>query len=177
MNVFEVLKDAFAPYMDGEKRSVHVGETMNLWYFLAQIEEALRIEQIAYNTTQDNELKEKLKDLMNNVHIPIIQEIKDFLRRESIPLPTVTPEKPLNNDPNQTVPEWAKMADEEIANFVVFKIILGVTLASRGLTEAVRADVGMMFAKYLVTKVMFQLMFKRLMEQKGWLKIPPYYNT
>lgn len=61
----------------------------------SQIEEALRFEQIAYNTTQDEDLKGKLKDLMDNVHKPIILEISEFLRKESVSLPPVTPEKPM----------------------------------------------------------------------------------
>lgn len=176
MNVLEVLKDAFAPFMDGEKKPLHVGEAMNLWFFLAQAEEALRVEQVAYNTTQDHELKEKLGDLINNVHKPIIREIKDFLLNESVPLPQGTPEKPMIDNPNQTVPEWARMSEEEIASFVVYKIILGINVAARGLTEAVRTDVGMMFGKYIITKVSFSLTFRKLMEEKGWMKLPPYYN-
>lgn len=176
MNVLEVLKDAFAPFMDGEKKPLHVGEAMNLWFFLAQVEEALRIEQVAYNSTKDHELKEKLGDLIHNVHKPIVKEVKDFLLKESVPLPKVTPEKPLIDHPDQTVPEWARMLDEEIASFVVYKIILGINVAARGLTEAVRADVGMMFLKYIATKVTFSLTFRRLMEEKGWMKIPPNYH-
>lgn len=176
VNIFEIIKDAFTPFMDGEKKPLHTGEVMNLWFFLAQVQEAVRLEQIAFNTTQDKELKERLEDLINNVHKPIIQDLQEFLRKESVPLPPTSPEKPFKDNQNEYIPEWAKMADMEIANFVVYKIVLGMNTAIRGLTESVRADVGVIFSKILITKLTFFLTYRQLMEQKGWLKIPPYYN-
>jgi hypothetical protein len=60
MNVFETLKDTFAPLMDGEKTPLHVGEVMHLWSFLDNLEMITRIYQIAYNTTEDAELNKKV---------------------------------------------------------------------------------------------------------------------
>lgn len=37
MNILEILKDAFVPFMDGEKKPLHTGEVMNLWFFLAKL--------------------------------------------------------------------------------------------------------------------------------------------
>ncbi len=177
MNIFEVVKDAFAPFMDGEKKPLHTGEVMNLWAYLASAEQAVRIEQIAYNTAQDQELKEKLQDLIETVHKPIIQEIQEFLQKEGIPLPPITPEKPIVENMQFQVPEWAKMTDEEIANFSAYKVVLGINNAARGISEAVRSDVGAMFGRFLMLKVTYALTLKRLMQERDWIRVPPYYHS
>ncbi len=174
MNPFEVLKDAFLPLLDGEKKPLHVGEVMNLWFYLTGTEQTLRGDQISYNLVQDEELKEKLKDVIENVHRPMIEELKEFLRKEGVPLPETTPEKTIGD--YRSVPEGAKMTDEEIANFLAYNLVVGINAATRGITEAVRTDVGYMFMKYQMMKVTFALTLKELMIRKDWILIPPYYN-
>lgn len=112
INIFEVMKDAIEPFLDGEKQPLHVGEAYHLWYYLAGIEQTIRNDQIAYNITQDEELKEKMKDLINNVHKPMKQELTNFLRDEGVPVPPSSPEKPLYSDFLQ-IPEGAKLTDED----------------------------------------------------------------
>jgi hypothetical protein len=175
LNPFEVLKDAFGPLLDGEKKHLHVGEVMNLWFYLNSSEQSLRSEQIAYNIVQDEDLKEKLEDVIHNVHRPIITELQQFFKQEGIPLPETTPEKPIGD--YRTLPEGAKFSDEEIANFLAYNQVLGIMQAARGLTEAVRADVGYLFAKYQMMKVTFALTLRPLMEKKGWLRVPPFYYS
>ncbi|WP_108670303.1 DUF3231 family protein [Peribacillus acanthi] len=174
MNPFEVLKDAFLPLLDGEKKPLHVGEVMNLWFYLTGTEQTLRGDQISYNIVQDEELKEKLKDIIENVHRPMVNELQEFFRKEGIPLPNTTPEKPFGD--YRSIPDGAKFTDEEIANFLAYNLVVGINAATRGLTEAVRTDVGYMFMKYQMMKVTFALTLKELMIRKGWIKIPPYYN-
>lgn len=174
MNPFEILKSAFTPFVDGEKKPLHVGEVMNLWFYLTGTQQTLRGDQISYNIVQDEDLKEKLKDVIHNVHRPMITELEEFFRHEGIPLPSTTPEKPIGD--YRTIPDGAKMTDEEIANFLAYNLVVGINAAVRGLTESVRSDVGYMFAKYQMMKVTFSLTLKPLMEEKGWIRIPPYYN-
>jgi hypothetical protein len=175
LNPFEVIKNAFGPFLDGEKKPLHAGEVMNLWFFLNYAEQTLRSDQIAYNIVQDEDLKEKLEDMINNIHRPIIEELQQFFKKEGIPLPETTPEKPIGD--YRTLPEGAKQSDEEIANFLAYSLVVGIMSAARGLTEAVRADVGYLFAKYQMMKVTFALNLKHLMEKKGWLRIPPFYYS
>ncbi|MEH7378589.1 DUF3231 family protein [Neobacillus drentensis] len=175
MNPLEVLKDVFIPFMDGEKKPLHVGEVMNLWFYLTGVQQSLRGDQISYNIVQDKELKDKLNDVINNVHKPMITELEEFLKKEGIPQPNSTPEKSVGDYRN--IPDGAKMTDEEIANFLAYNLVVGINAAVRGLTESVRTDVGYMFAKYQMMKVTFSLTLKTLMEEKGWIKIPPYYNN
>ncbi len=175
LNLFEVIRDAFGPFVDGEKNPLHVGEVMNLWFYLHGTEQTLRYDQHAYNLAQDPDLREKIMDIIENVHRPMIKELTQFFKDEGIPLPDVGAEK-LTGD-YKALPEGARMNDEEIANLIAYNLVVGITSATRGLTESVRSDVGYLFAKYHMMKVTFSLTFKTLMMEKGWLRMPPYYNN
>lgn len=174
MNYFEVFKDAFVPFIDGKKKPLNVGEVMNLWFYLIGTNQTLRIDQIAFNTTKDAELKAKLEEVINEVHNPMIKELTMFFKQEGIPLPETTPEKPFDHGLKE-LPNEIKMTDEEIANLLVYNLFIGINAAVRGLTESVRADVGMMFAKYQMMKVTYAITLKDLMKKRGWLHVPPYY--
>lgn len=173
MNIFEVIHDAFEPFLDGEKRPLNIMEATNLWYFLAISETTMRNEEIAYNLAQDQELKDKLWDAKVSVHQPIAKEIRDFLLAEKVPLPKGTPPKPVGD---YQLPEGAKLNDEEIANLMSFNLVLGIDYSSRGLTEAIRADVGLIFFKVIVRKTIFGASLKKLMDKRGWLHAPPVYK-
>ncbi|MBS8264173.1 DUF3231 family protein [Mesobacillus boroniphilus] len=175
MNFFEVMKDAFGPFMDGEKKPLHVGEVMNLWFYLHGTEQTLRYDQNAYNLVKDPELKEKIADIIENVHRPMINELTQFFKDEGIPLPDVGAEKVIGE--YKDLPEGAGLNDEEIANLISYNLVVGITSATRGITESVRSDVGYLFAKYHMMKITFSLTFKALMQEKGWLRVPPYYTT
>lgn len=175
MNLFEVMKDAFGPFMDGEKKPLHVGEVMNLWFYLHGTEQTLRYDQNALNIAVDPDLCEKLQDIIQNVHRPMIDELKEFFKKEAIPLPDLGPEKLIGDF--KGLPEGAGLTDEEIANLVAYNLVVGITSATRGITESVRSDVGYLFAKYQMSKITFSITFKALMQEKGWLRVPPYYHT
>jgi hypothetical protein len=175
MNIFEVVIDAIKPFADGKKPPLHVGEVMNLWFYLTGVEQTLRADQISFNIVQDKELKEKLGDIIDNVHKPMIQNISEFMQNEGIPLPKTTPEKSVGD--YRDIPEGAKLTDEEIANLISYNLVVGIISACRGITEAVRPDVAMMFVKYQATKIAFGVTFKDMMVKKGWLLVPPYYHS
>lgn len=174
MNFFQIAKDTFEQFTDDEKRPLHVGEVMNLWFYLIGTEQTLRGDQISYNICQDEDLKKKLDEVIHDVHFPMIQELKEFFNKEGIPLPSTTPQKTPGDYRN--IPEGAKMNDEEIANFLAYNLVVGINAAVRGLTESVRADVGYMFVKFQMMKVAYSVTLKKLMDDKGWLNVPPFYN-
>ncbi|MFC4101601.1 DUF3231 family protein [Paenibacillus xanthanilyticus] len=175
MNLLELLKDAIHPFSDGKKPPLHVGEVMNLWFYLSATEQTLRGEQVSLNTVQDAELKDKIEDVIHNVHLPIREELQEFLSSEGVPLPQSTPDKSLGD--YRGIPENAKLSDEEIASLLSFNIVLGINYACRGLTEAVRPDVAAMFARFQMKKASFALTFRQLMIEKGWLLVPPAYHA
>jgi hypothetical protein len=174
MNLFEFAKDAFGPFFDNEKKPLNVGEVMNLWFYLLGTQQTLRGDQVSYNIVKDIDLKNKIEDIINNVHRPMIEELTEFFKKEGLPLPETTPEKPFGE--YKSIPEGAVMNDEEIANLIAYNLVVGITAATRGITESVRADIGYLFLKYFLMKVTFSVSFKKLLEEKGWLNEPPYYS-
>jgi hypothetical protein len=177
MNPFELIKDAFAPFMDGEKKPLHTGEVFNLWTYLAGAQSMLHNETVYYNLTEEEELRKKLLDLAENVHKPIIKEISEFLKKEGVHLPEPPIEKVHARLDLFALPDNARPSDKEIANIMVFGLIEAIQYAARSITESLRADVGYMFAKYLMMKTTFSMTVKPLMEERGWLKVPPYYKN
>lgn len=176
MDWIAILKSAFAPYIDDKKPPLHIGEAFNLWYYLIGVEQSKRSTEVGFNSAQDAALRDRLQDLMQGVHNPIIQELQEFLKSENVPLPDVTPEKPINGS-YKDIPPGAKLTDEEIANLVIFNELVGIQIAGKALTESVRADVGGMFTKYFMMKVAWSLTLKQLMQERGWLRIPPPFKA
>lgn len=173
MNILDVIHDTFEPFLDGEKKPLNILEASNLWFFLAISDTTMRNEEIAYNLAVDPELKDKLKDAKFSIHQPIAKEISDFLIAENVPLPKGTPTKPAGDFPS--IPEAAKLNDEEIANLMSFNLVIGITYSARALTESTRADVGLIFFKVIVKKAIFGASLKKLMDKRGWLRdAPPY---
>ncbi|PFN98527.1 hypothetical protein COJ85_20795 [Bacillus sp. AFS076308] len=174
MKLFDMIHDAFEPFMDGEKRPLNVMEVSNLWFFLLGTETTMRNEEIGYNIALDPELKQILKDIRETVHVPIRDELIEFLKKEGIPLTKTTSEKPLGDF--QNIPEGAKLNDEELVNLMSYNLAMGVNYAARGLTESIRADVGLLFSKIIMRKTMAGLTVKQYLERHEWLRIPPYYK-
>ncbi|MFP7298784.1 DUF3231 family protein [Neobacillus niacini] len=175
MKVFEVIQDIFQPFMDGEKRPLNVMEVSNLWFFLLGTETTMRSEEIAINLAQDPELVQILKDVREDVHIPIRDELKEFLMKEGVPFPQSTPEKPFGD--YKSIPEGAKLNDEEMANLMSYNLAMGVANAAKGLTESIRADVGLIFSKIILKKTTAGLTVKQYLDKHEWLRIPPYYKS
>lgn len=175
MNIFDVIHDNFEPFLVSEKRPLNILEAANLWFFLALSDTTMRNEEIAYNLAQDKELKDQLKEAKVSVHQPIFREIQQFLITENVTLPKGTPPKPMADFPS--IPEAARLNDEEIANLMSFNLLLGITYATRGLTESIRADVGLIFFKIIVRKTLFGASVKKLMDKRGWLREPPMYKA
>ena len=173
MNVIELVSDIFTNYKQTNNSPLHVGEVMNLWTFLTATENFTNSEEITLNTVEDQDLKKKMNELVENYHKPIINEIKTLLLKEGVELPQGPSEKP---DLKLNLPAGGKMTDEEVANFVVFNLVWAINFCARGLTEAVRADVGTLFVKAIVQKAGFSLTLKQLMTDKGWLHVPPQYK-
>ncbi len=175
MNLFEVIHDTFEPFLDGEKKPLNVMEVSNLWFFLLGTETTLRNQELGYNLAQDEELKRIILDSKENLHIPIRDELREFLKKEGVPLPQCTPEKPVGDF--RDIPEGAKLNDEELANLLSYNLAAGFTYAARGLTESIRADVGLLFSKIIMKKTLSGLQVKQYLEQKEWLRVPPYYKS
>ncbi len=174
MKLLEVMYDAFEPFLDGEKRPLNVLEVSNLWFYLLATETTLRNEELGVNIVQDPKLKSIIQETTESVHIPMRDELKEFLAKEGVPLPRTTPQKPVGEF--RDIPEGARLSDEEMANLLSYNLAAGVSYAARGLTESIRADVGLLFSKFIMKKTLAGLTVKQYLDEHGWLHVPPFYN-
>lgn len=174
MSIVELAIDTLKAFSKTSNTPLHAGEVMNLWTFLTATENFTNSEQITLNKVKDKDLSDKMNELINNYHKPIIQDIKNLLLKEGIELPQEPVEKP---QIKLDVQDGAKMTDEEVANLVVFNLVWAIKFCSRGLTESVRADVGEIFLKAIMKKASFSVTFKELLSNKGWLKTPPLFKN
>jgi Protein of unknown function (DUF3231). len=173
MNLLETTYDMFKQFIVGDKKPLNYLEVANLWLNLTYAFNTIRLEELAYNTATDSELKQKLKDA-KKIHEDAAEEISELLKKEGIALPHNTPEKPTADYTN--IPDGAKLNDEEIANLMSYNLLEGINNATRGMTEAIRADVGLIFYKIINKKTALGLSLKQMMEKRGWLRVPPYYK-
>ncbi|MFD4932904.1 DUF3231 family protein [Peribacillus butanolivorans] len=175
MNYFEVLYDTFKPFLDGEKKPLNTLEVSNIWLYAGMGENTLRLEEIWINTIQDNELREKVKNVFL-VHKEIVTELKEFLVKEGVPLPNPSAPKPIGD--YQGIPEGAKYTDQEVANSLSSNLLIAMTFGMRVITESIRADVGFMLSKFLMKHISVAIPLKQLMLERDWIQeAPPYINN
>ncbi|MCR8863924.1 DUF3231 family protein [Priestia megaterium] len=95
--------------------------------------------------------------------------------KEGILLPEIPATNP-KSDPN-SIPLGAKATDSEIANLISVKVASNIVMCSTNMGQSIRTDIGLMWLKFHTEKVILGSKVKSLMQQKGWLKIPPYYYS
>ncbi|MEN1968565.1 DUF3231 family protein [Lentibacillus sp. N15] len=158
---------------DNHKNPLHVGETMACWTYLNFVSGIIGYMEVAIHMTTDSELK---KQLQNALQVPLShkKELSQFMRKEGVSLPDMPEHKPESN-PND-VPLGAKLTDNEIANTININFVVAADMCAGAASQSLRTDVAIMFLRYQIDKLSLGLKFKDLMQQKGWLKIPPFYH-
>lgn len=172
-NIFESLKDLFTPMADNERKNpLHIGEVNHFWLLLTLIEEGIMIFQLALNTTTDDQLMHALSNGHQSAK-EASQRMRTFFINEGIPLPPSSEDKP-KSDPN-AVPLGVKYTDEEIANLISAKVAAEITLIGQGLALCVRNDACKLLMEVQVEIFKYGSSLKKMMRERGWLKVPPYY--
>ncbi|CAN7379791.1 DUF3231 family protein [Paenibacillus sp. LjRoot153] len=158
---------------DEEKpQPLHVGEVMACWIYLAGLEIAKATVQAGINTTNDEDLKEMLKEDLELNHGQR-ERLYNFMLNEGITLPPAHEDMP-NSDPN-SIPLGVKLTDDVLANELSFKIVSLILRAAGANAESIRTDFGLMFLQFHAEKVMLGVKLKQLMMKRGWIKIPPFF--
>jgi hypothetical protein len=170
MNYFGILYDAFKPFLDGEKKPLNTLEVSNIWMYTVMGNSTLRLEELWINTAQDEELRKTLKQIYA-VHKEIVSDLKEFLLKEGVPLPKLYTPKPLGDF--RSISEAARYTDREIANLMSYNLVVALTHGVRVLSESIRADIGVMFSKFLIQHLSVALPLKELMVKRDWLQEPP----
>jgi hypothetical protein len=152
---------------------LHVGEVMGLWAYYTAAMESRSLCMLMANHTPDQELRETMEHFIADVEEPQAAEIERFLRDQGVPLSLTSPDKPKAEA--KAVPEGAKFTDSEVANMLAVKMEGLLNLANAGLAVALRDDVSGMFLRYHSQIVAQGFTLKKLMRNRGWLKVPPAY--
>ena len=171
--VFNSMLGILQSYTDDAPKSpLHVGEVMNSWTAFAIFKEAQVFYSMGLNTTDDKSLRKMAQEIFD-ASVKDELKLKEFLIKEGVPLPPTSETKP-DSRPS-TIPLGVKLTDDEIANGISLKLASVNILCANTISQAVRTDVGLMFLQFQTHILMFAAELKNLMEQRGWLKTPPYY--
>lgn len=152
---------------------MHVGEVMALWTYMVAVKEARALCLLMSNHTSDTDLRQTMQHFMKQIEEPQAQELMQFMRKEGIQLPEATADKPDSNE--KDVPPGAKYTDDEIANILVAKLEALIGIACQGMMQALRDDVAGMLWRFQQELWAEGVSLKKMMQKRGWLKIPPYY--
>lgn len=174
-NIIEAVSSIFSTFLDDDpKPLINVGEVTDLWKYLVFIEDLIIVEQIGKNMSTDTELLELLHEAISICKAQS-DRIKKVMHTEGIALPSLPEDKP-HSKPD-AVPNGAKLTDEEIATILAAKLLLASRESSRSMTEAIRTDLGAMWGNFLFEQAKFGAKLKTTMRKRGWLKVPPAYNS
>lgn len=173
-NIFEAVIDYIkTTTIDNDpKPPPHIGEAMGCWLYYTALAEEVPAVEAALNTTTDTELINLLNECKKlALHQKNILE--KLMIEEGIPLSPVSQSKP-KSDPD-SIPLGVKVTDNEIANFISIKIASNIVMCSTNMTQSVRNDIGLMWARLHAEKMIFGMELKTAMRKRGWIKVPPYY--
>ncbi|MFD2671425.1 DUF3231 family protein [Marinicrinis sediminis] len=155
-----------------EKQPLHIGEAMGCWVYYTAIAEEIPALDISLNTTTDAELKELLLEA-KEIALSQKKILKDFMFKEGIPLSQTESLKPMSR--TEDIPLGARSTDDEMANLVSIKAASGIVACATNLSQSIRTDLGLMWARFQSEKTMFATKLRMKMKKRGWLKVPPAY--
>lgn len=149
---------------------LHYGEIFSAWQASMVAKGAVSCYQAYLNHTGDKELKEVLDDLIDQAKLEIKELDKILVDNGISPIP-MFPERPLVK--LEDIPVGARFTDPEINAKIAADASLGLVACSQAMGQAVREDIGALFAKYHSTKTKLGLKILDMSKQKGWLVPPP----
>lgn len=171
--MFESAINVMQSLTDNQKNPLHVGEVMACWTYLAFVENIITYEEVGLNTTTDPGLQELYADALK-VAKSHKKELLDFMKQEGVTLPSSPEQKP-KSDPD-AIPHGAKFTDEELVNTLNINFVYAADMCAASASQCLRTDLGLKFLKYQVDKMSLGFKSKELMQKKGWLKTPPFYQ-
>lgn len=153
-----------------KKEPLHYGEVFDIWGYSMGAGLALSCYQTYMNHIGDKDLKELVRDLMEQSKKEIA-ECNQLLKINEIAPPPALPDKP--EAKLEDIPVGARFTDPEISSLVMAKLAAGVVLCSQVMAKCIREDVAALFEKYHTVKAALSLRSLQISKQKGWLVPPP----
>lgn len=154
-----------------KENPMHYGEIYNLWSHLSVAKGSLDNYQVYMNHTGDDDLKKFIKQTIEDSIKPAIKDLEKILLQNDIAVPPTPAERP-EADIEQ-IPVGARFQDVQIAYLVAADIAAGLTACSTAISQSIREDIGLMFAKFSAKKVKDGAELLQIMKDKGWLVSPP----
>lgn len=171
-NFLSAATNFIESFTDDVKPPLHVGEVMSCWLYLTFLEEIIIYEEVAINTTSNENVKDlfiEAKEIAESHK----KELMTFLKQEGVPLPNQPQDKP--HTEQSAIPLGAKFTDSELMNALAMNFATVITMNAQALSHAIRSDVSIMFIKFQMDKLFLSQKVKKLMYLRGWIKIPPAY--
>ncbi|RIX51523.1 DUF3231 family protein [Paenibacillus nanensis] len=173
-NLLEAIQEIFGKLVDREPEPpINVGEVMDLWKYFIFIQEAIVLEQVSKNTTLDEELSKLLKQALDICHSHS-ERIKKVLKEQGIPIPASPGDKP--DLRAESIPLGVRLNDAEIAKILAAKLLQSTKECSRSMMEAIRFDLGLMWANFFYEHAKLGAVLKSKMRNRGWIEYPPAYQ-
>lgn len=172
-NIVDAATDMLESLTDNHKTPLHVGEVMTSWAYLAFVSNIVSYAEIGLNTVTDPELKRFIESTLAVVKRHK-KKMSEFMRTEGVSLPTMPEEKP-ESDPT-AVPMGAKYTDDEIINTLLINFVYAANTCAAAASQCLRTDLASIFLKFQFDKLSLGFQARKMMQKKGWLKIPPYYH-
>ena len=172
-DILEAVKNVVLSFIDEEPKSpLHVGEVMFCWSCLAELSEDQIHTEAGINSTTDPELSQAFHE-----GVQLFKSQKDrlteFLRIEGVPLPPLSESKPTSD--SHDIPLGVKLTDDELANSLIIKFVMGISTYANAITQSTRNDVTLIWTEFLQEYMTFGATLKSLMKKRGWFKAPPFY--
>lgn len=171
-NMFKSAILALDALTDNQKSPLHVGEVMACWTYLAFVDRIITYEEVGINTTTHKQLKSIFEEALKTAKSHR-QELSKFMREHGVTLPEAPELKP-QSDPH-AIPLGAKFTDDELVNTLNINFVIAADMCAVEASQSLRTDVGIMFLRFQTEKLALGFRTKELMQQHGWLKVPPYY--
>ncbi|SEG66859.1 DUF3231 family protein [Paenibacillus sp. UNC499MF] len=149
---------------------MHFGEINSVWQFSMAAKGSVSCYQAYLNHAGDKDLKKILDDLIDQAKLEI-KECDTLLTDNGIPTAPVLPERP--SVKLEDIPPGARFSDPEIAAKLAADTAIGLVACSQAMGQAIREDIGALFAKYHLTKAALGTRILELNKEKGWLVPPP----
>ncbi|MDK8180058.1 DUF3231 family protein [Paenibacillus sp. UMB4589-SE434] len=152
---------------DPKNEPLHYGEVLSLW---GAAKGAVSCYQAYINHAGDKDLKKILDALIDQAKLEI-KECDSILIENGIAPSPILPERPHAN--LEDIPIGARFTDPELAAKIATETSLGLVACSTVMGQSIREDIGILFAKYHLTKAALGGQILRMNKEKGWLIPPP----
>ena len=156
-----------------KKEPLHYGEVYGLYVQLTAAKAALDGYQVYYNHTGDKDLKEFIKDVINNSIKPSIEDVEQVLVANDIAVPPTPAERPAVDV--EQIPPGARLLDAQVAVAIARDIATGLSAMSTLIGQCIREDIALMLTQQSAKSLKDGAKLLKIMKEKGWLVPPPLH--